>query len=385
MTQLTAAGLIVSRLDERIAELQTAVRAIFGPDLVLDPDSIDGQTIGIFAEAQNNLDMLLEEINNALSPSQAAGAVLSRLVQLNGITRVAGTFSTVTAKLGGIVGTIVPLGTLFHSTATLATFATGAAATISATGFVSVACTASVMGDQAAPAGTLTAIDTPVYGLQTVTNVLDADTGRDEETDGQLRIRRAASTATPSQSVVDGIFASVGDVADVEQVVVYDNDQEITDPVTGQPKNSIYVVVLGGLDADIGQAIFVKKPGGIPTVGSTLVSVTDSQGIAKGIKFSRPVAVPIYYVVNVTARPGFPVDGAAQIKAAIVAARAADQSIGADVIQSDAYSDMAGVPAKSVTSVFIGTAPAPASTADIAIAYDRLATFDAAHITVNVT
>lgn len=382
MTQLTDTGLVVSRLDERLAQLTAAVRGIFGADLVLDADTVDGQTLGIYAEAVNNLDMLLEEIYTSLDPSGATGLRLSRLVRLNGLTRLAGTYSTAALTLAGQVGRLVPAGTLVHSTATLAVFQTDADATISPTGFVAVACTAQLLGAQAAPAGTLTAIDTPVFGLQSVTNAVDAAVGRDEETDGQLRVRRDASTAYPSQSVADGINAALANLPGVTLSRVYDNDQPVADPDTGQAKNSVYVVVQGGADADIAAALLLKKPAGIPTVGAVLTSATDAAGRAHPIRYSRPTAVPIYVTVNVSQRAGFPADGAPQITAAVVAHGA---TIGGEVIQSDFYADIAGVPNKSVTSIFIGTAPTPVSSANIAIAYDRLATFASARVVVNVT
>ena len=43
------------------------------------------------------------------------------------------------------------------------------------------------------PANTLTFIETPVSGLDAVTNLLDGATGRDIETDAELRIRRKES------------------------------------------------------------------------------------------------------------------------------------------------------------------------------------------------
>ncbi len=382
MTQLTSTGLVVSRLDERLAQLQTAARAIFGAALALGPDTIDGQTLGIFAESINNLDMLLEDVYTALDPSGATGLRLSRLVRLNGLTRLAGTYSTATLTLAGTVGRTVPAGTLVHSTATLAVFRTDADAVITATGFVSMTATAQLIGLQAAPAGTLTAIDTPVFGLQSVTNPADAAVGRNEETDAQLRPRRDASTAYPSQTVVDGINAALANLPGVTQSRVYENDQPVADPVTGQAKNSIYPVVLGGADADIASALLLKKTGGIPTIGAVTTSATDAAGRAHVVKYSRPTAVPVYVTVNISKRAGWPADGVAQVTAAIAAHAAV---IGGEVIQSTFYDDISGIPGKSVTSLFIGTAPTPTTAANIAIAYDALATFDPTRVVVNAT
>lgn len=386
MTQLTSTGLSVSRLADRLTDLQAAVQAIFGPGLDLSANTIDGQTIGIFAESINNADMLLEEVYRSLDPDGAVGAALSRLARFNGLTRVAGTYSAATVTFGGRVGTSIPAATLVHSTATLAVFQTTAPATIGSTGLVDVACTASLIGAQAAPAASLTEIDTPVFGLQTATNALDAVVGRAVETDGQLRARRQQSTAGPSQSVVDSIYAAIGDLSGVTAVRVYENDQPSADPITGQQANSIYAVVQGGADADIAQVIFLKKPAGIPTVGTVINSVTDSQGLAHAISFSRPVADRIFFTITVSSRPGFPADGAAQIKAAIAAYGTANYTIGQEVIQSDFYGAIASIPGKSVTSILMSVGSfVGGSTANILIPYDHIALFVGTQVNVVVT
>lgn len=385
MTQLTDTGLIVSRLDERIADLTTQFQGIFGATIVLDPDTVDGQTLGIFAESINNLDMLLGQIYGMLDPNTATGAALQRLVQLNGITQLPGSYSTVTLTLGGTVGTPINAGALFHSTATNATFATDVNVTIPMSGLIDVAATAAVIGAQAAPAGTITAIDTPVFGLQTVTNAAEAILGRDVETDGQLRARRSQSVAYPSQTIRDGIYAAIANLSGVLHAKVYENDQPVVDPVTGQAANSIYAVVDGGADQDIRDAILLKKTGGIPTLGTVAGNATDSQGNVHLINFDRPTFTSIYVVVNVSARPGWPVDGDVQMQNAVVEWAAAHYDIGQEVIQGDIYEPLLTVPGRSITSVFIGLAPAPTLSANIPIAYNALADFDISRITVNVT
>src|SRR6202007_303564 len=129
---------------------------------------------------------------------------------------------------------------------TNATFSTDVDVTIPISGTVNVNATATVIGAQGAPAGTITAIDTPVFGLQSVTNAADAIVGRAVETDGQLRTRRAQSVAYPSQTIAEGIYAGIAQISGVTRAKVYENDQPIPDVTTGQAANSIYAVVEGG-------------------------------------------------------------------------------------------------------------------------------------------
>ncbi len=388
MTQLTDTGLVVTRLSDRIANLTTAFQTIFGLDLVTDPDSPDGQLIGVFAESLNNLEMLLGQIYGMFDPNAAVGDVLHRLVQINGISALPGTFSSVTLTLGGTASTVIDAGTLFHSATTGAAFALDAAATIPGSGTVDATATAVVLGAQAAPAGTISgsaAIDTPIFGLQTVNNVAAATLGRDPETDGQLRLRRSRSVAGSAQSVLDSIFSAVDNLDGVLHAKIYENDKPLPDPVTGQAANSIHVVVDGGAPADIVQAVFLKKTVGIPTLGALSGTVMDSQGRPHTINFDRPTDVDVFVVVNISQRPGFPLDGAAQIQAAIVAWAEGEFDIGQEVIQSDIYSPVSTVPNKSISSIFIGTAAGPTTTANIEVALSAIARFDLSRIVVNVS
>lgn len=383
MTQLTAQGLTRSRLDERLAALQAAIQAIFGPSLNLDPDTIDGQTIGIFAESISNLDQLVEDVYHSFNPQSATGLALSRLVQLNGIRRIEGTYSTVTIRCIGSQGTVIPAGSLVKSTSTNATFQTIADATIDGTGQVDVAAQASVKGAVLAPAATLTKIDTPIFGWQTASNPLDAVPGRDEETDEKLRLRRRASTSTPGQAILDAVYGALSNIPAVLQAKVYENSTDTTDG-NSLPPHSIYCIVEGGADADILNTIWLKKTAGTTTYGTTSGSVNDSMGNPHTLKFSRPTSVNAYVTVNLHTRPGWPTDGVQRIKDALTAWAVANQSIGEEVIQSRLFDPINSVPGHSIDSLYIGTAAGPTGTANIAVPFDGLSRFDSTRIVVNV-
>lgn len=385
MTQLTSQGFTRTRLDERLTALQEAMRAIFGPTLNLDPDTMDGQALGVFAESQSNLDQLAEDVYHSFNPQSATGVALSRLVQLNGIRRIEGTYSTVTLRCVGSQGTVIPAGSLVKSTATNATFETTEEATISASGEIDIAARSAVKGAVLAPAGTLTKIDTPIYGWQTATNLLDAVPGRDEETDEKLRLRRRASTSTPGQAILDALYGALSNLPSVLQARVYENDQDTVQPVTNLPPHSIYCVVEGGADADILKTIWLKKTAGTTTYGTTSGSVNDSMGNPHTLKFSRPTSVNVYVTINLHTRPGWPTDGAQRIKDALTAWAVANQSIGEEVIQSRLFDPINSIPGHSIDSLYIGTAAGPTGTANIAVPFDGLSRFDSSRIVVNVT
>ena len=384
MSEVTAQGFTRTRLDERFDQLVVAMQAIFGPTINLDPDSVDGQTLGIYAESISNLDQLAEDVYNGFSPQGASGLALSRLVQINGIRRIAGAYSTAVVRCVGIEGTTIPAGSLIGSTSATLSFTTIADATIGASGQVDVNARAVEYGATLAPAGTLNKIDTPIYGWQTVTNTADAVPGRAEETDEQLRIRRAQSTATPAQSVVDGIYGALANLSSVSRCRVFENVLDTTD-ANGLPPHSIYCVVDGGAVADIANQIWLRKSAGSTMYGALTQTVTDSQGGAHSIKFSRPGDVNVYITINLVTRSGWPTDGAQRIKDALVAWGLDEQEIGEELIYSRLFSPVNTVPGFSITSMFIGTSASPTGTANITVPFDSLARVDSARIVVNVS
>ena len=114
----------------------------------------------------------------------------------------------------------------------------------------------------------------------------------------------------------------------------------------GVPAHSIEVLVLGGLDQAIADALWSVAGGsGIHLHGSTTKTVVDSQGNTQTVRFSRPTQVPIYVVADVTYdnTPGvFPSNGGTQIQNAL-ATFGRGYSIGRIVAQAlEAMRDLEG-------------------------------------------
>ena len=143
-------------------------------------------------------------------------------------------------------------------------------------------------GTVAAPANTITIIDTPVGSLDRVNNLDAGELGRELETDAELRIRRAASVQTGA-GTIDAIRAEIlNNVDNVSTCQVWENTSDSTSGTTGIPPHSIYVVATGGDSSDIATAIWQTKSAGIRTWGTTSVIVTDSEGNPQTVNFSRP-------------------------------------------------------------------------------------------------
>ena len=384
---LSPTGFLRKRLEDILAAKNAAVTDIFGPDINLTPQSPDGQINGTLSESDADLWELAEAVYNAFNPSAATGNALSALVQINGITRAEASPSTVSLDLTGINSTLIPSGSLV-STASGIQYATDADATIAA-GVAAVGGTAVVAAATVSLTGTITTIVNPIAGWATVDNSIDATVGTDEESDSALRIRRAQSVAFASQSLLESLFSAVANLDGIIQTVVLENDTNATDG-NGQPAHSVQVLVDGGDDTEIAEAIFNEKCVGITTVGSTSTVIIDNIGGPHTINFQRPTLVNINIVVNLTTDASYPGNGNDLIKQAIidyaegVLVEGQRQGIGDDVINSRLYTPINSVGGHTVDSLFISVNPdVPVSSADIVIAFDGLAQFLSGNITIN--
>lgn len=390
-----------SRLDEILAYYEASIRGIFGSEIDLAPDSPDGQWIGRLSQDVSDFIQVLEDTYNARSPSGAAGAQLARLVRLNGITKNPPAYSTGTVTASGTSGTVIPAGSrIANSTDATAIFETQEEATIEIGGTVDISVKATVTGAVPGDAGTLTVLMTVISGWDSVTNADDVTLGDDGETDGELRARRARSVAGPSQGIVDGLYAALADLDDVQDVSVRENPEDTTQTLADGgtlAAHAIEVVIEGGDDQEIADAIWLRKSAGVTLVGTTEQDVEDSQGVTHTMRFTRPDAVPVY--VEVQSPTAIPSDQQTIIQNAIVARGKGELSLGTttfpalkageDVAVSDIYQAIAvlavtTIPGLKVGSILIDRSAFPASDADVVIDYDERASWVAGNVTFAV-
>ncbi|TQI72892.1 hypothetical protein FHT98_0612 [Bosea sp. AK1] len=87
---VTPAGFARKRLPEILAELEEAMRLVFGPGVIQTPESPLGQLNGLFADLSATHWEIDEEVYNALDPDQAEGVNLDRIAKLRLLTRAPG-------------------------------------------------------------------------------------------------------------------------------------------------------------------------------------------------------------------------------------------------------------------------------------------------------
>lgn len=285
--------------------------AIYGPGINVNPNSPDGQMLNILALAITDAYQFLAQIYDSFDPNQAVGVQLDQRCAINGVIRQAGTNTQVNVlvtvtqalTLTGLDAAPSPAFTVADTAGNQ--YVLQNSHVFSGAGSASLAFQAVALGPVAALANTLTTAVTVQLGVASVNNPAGPTSlGVAEETDSALRLRRAQSTALPSQSFVDGIIAGVLNVPDVTGVKVQNNNT--TGTVGGTPANSIWVVVAGGVNAAIAQVIYSKMSAGCGMRGSVTVDITQLDGNTFAVNFDRPTAENLYISFSVTAINGSP-------------------------------------------------------------------------------
>lgn len=439
MAGVTSQGFVVKTFGEIQDALRTAFRGTFGAQVNVETRSRLGQLIELFSDPLSEAWELAEVLSAAFDPASAAGVLLENLTALTGTTRRAAFPSTVDLILVGTTGTNLPVGRVVRVDGTVAAFESLALATLAATSAWGAATyavgdrrssdgavwlvtaigsgastvaptgagptfaegsaiiwrrlgtgTGSIVGAFASTvdgpiqgyAGTITVIDTPVAGWTGAFNLLDAAPGALEETDLELRTRRQREIAAIGTSPLPSITARLLRVAGVTSAVVFENTTDVT--VDGIAPHAIEAMVEGGADQAIWDALFFEgRAGGIETSGGEVGGTMDSEGNSHVVRFSRPTQVDTYQTLHVTKDPAvFPVDGEAQIKAAVVAYGDA-RGVGLDVVASGVGAQAFKVPGVlEVPTVYIGTSPSPVSSAKIPISVRERAAYDTSRIVV---
>ncbi|KWH45816.1 baseplate J/gp47 family protein [Burkholderia cepacia] len=380
-------GITAPTYADVLAFLQDQYRSIYGADTYLEPDSQDGQLLGVFAKAISDVNSVAIAIYRSFSPATAQGDALSSNVKINGIARKVASYSSADLVLIGQAGKTITNGAAKDTNGVQ--WLLPATVTIPPSGTITVTATCASIGDVSARAGTINQIATPALGWQSVTNPADAAEGAPVEKDPVLRQRQTVSTALPSLTVLDGIIGAVANVPGVTRYVAYENDTSSTD-ANGIPSHSISLVVEGGDATAIANAIAAKKTPGAGTFGTTSIVVADIYGRPITISFFRPTGAPIGATVTIKALGGYTTQAGQQIQQA-VSDYINGVQIGGGLSGSVEWGDAltaANSVGGGVTFKLSGltlTGPRGAGTPDVALLFNEAASCTPANVTLVVT
>jgi hypothetical protein len=299
-----ATGISAPTYGEVLQWLQDRVRAIYGTDIYIEPDSQDGQLLAIFALALHDSNSAAVAVFNSFSPSTAQGVGLSSVVKINGIKRQVPSFSQVVVRIVGQAGTQISNGRVGDNINLNSEWALPATVEIPPSGEIDVTATSTAPGAITAAPNSVQRILTPSPGWQTVTNPASAAPGAPVESDANLRRRQTKSTSISALTPREAIYAAVANVTGVQRLEVFENENPGSDE-RGLPPHSIAVVVEGGDLLTVAETVALKKSPGTGTFGSSKFILLDSRGVPNTINVSSLNLVPIYFDVTILPLKGY--------------------------------------------------------------------------------
>ena len=307
-------GLQVKTQSELVEELTQDFQNIYGEDINVDSNSPDGQMINIFAQCVEDFYELLSQVYSSFDPDQAIGNVLDQRCAINGVQRKAGTYTYVPVQI--TCDRSVTLQGLDEYSAEDAytisdsegnEFCLAATSPIS-TGTNTLQFRAKNIGQVEVLPNTITTPVTVILGVTGINNASGATTvGENEETDAELRERRKRSVSISSVGYTEGLQVALENIPDVTKASVFQNRTNTTDTY-GIPGHSVWVIVQGGTDDEIGQVMDAKMAPGIGMKGTQSVSVQQADENYATYYFDRPTQELLYVTLNITPLNGQAID-----------------------------------------------------------------------------
>lgn len=304
---VTSNGLSLKSYNELLDEFQTAMNNIYAKDgnlINFDSSTPDGQLTNIVAQMGSDIRDFATSIYNSFNPDNCQGVVQDSRYAINYLTRKSGSF------------TIQNINVTFDRTVTL-TGLDGEATNPQAVGGFIISDGSNdgvwylidsgtyVAGTHSIPfrsknyglyqpaIGTINTMVTVVPGVVSVTNAVAPTTlGEEQETDSEFKIRRSRSTVRRGQNNIDALYAEIMNMDTVKDCITWVNNTSSTD-ATGTPANTVWVIVEGGDNAKIGEAIY-QYSCGLQTRGAVFVNNYSIAGQLFVTHFDRAVPVPLY-------------------------------------------------------------------------------------------
>ncbi len=315
MAQITTTGAVRTTLEQYVILLENAFRSVFGQDLDVDPETPQGQLIGIIALSLAQSDEAIIDVSNAANIYRAVDQQIDGLAAILSILRDPAERSQVTVTLTGVPATLIPAGSRARTDAG-DLFSLSVDTQLSGAGTATATMLSVETGAIAAAAGTLDNIVDIVPGWETVNNVADATSGRSIETDTEYRARYFRELSRNATAPLESVIAAVSEIEGVSDVVGRENDLSINQTIDGVVliPHSIAIVVQGGGDTEIAQAMQLRKTGGTATNGTTTVTIPHPSGFDVNYNFFRPTLIGFELDLDISTDQNFPGNGISLIK-----------------------------------------------------------------------
>jgi uncharacterized phage protein gp47/JayE len=386
-------GVVVPTESAILAGVQADMNAAFGGGLNPGLSTPQGQLASSLAAVVGDKNDELAWYVSQVDPDIADGRMQDAIGRIYFINRLPAVATVVAVLCTGLAGTLIPAGSKVVDSAGN-TYSNLGAGTIPVGGSITLQFACDVTGPVVCAIGQITGPYRAIAGWDTAANAAAGVTGSNVETRANFEYRRRQSVALNAAGSLPSIYAAVFNVPGVLDVYVRENTgvaNLVIGSITLLP-HSIYVAAVGGLDADVANAIWLKKNNGADYNGNTTVAVSDASCYAVpyptyNVTFQRPTAQPILFAVQIANAAGPPSDIVTQVKNAIISAFAGGDNgprvrIGSTVYASRFYGPVSNIKPGyvEILSLLIGTSTATLAALTLDIGF--VPTVSAANITV---
>lgn len=316
-------GLIVPDTATVQEQVIADFRKALGQDLDTTPETPEGRLIQLITDYRVNTLGINAYNANQINLRYATGRFLDALGSFFGISRISASSTRVLADIVGTAGTVIPAGSQAQTTAGDVFYAENNI-TIGANGSVSGYFLSLEKGAIPCEVNTLNKIVNAVLGWDTITNTASAIIGTERESDDDFR-RRIINSRISGISLMSAIKSKLENIDNVLSLWAYDNYSNATITYQGISiaPHSIVVIIDGGNNEEIAQALYDVKTGGTGYTAingqSETVGVIDGAfGASYNVTFNRPEDVNFAVAISVKNISYTGNDLESQIKQAVI-------------------------------------------------------------------
>lgn len=281
------------------------------PTLRTSPETPAGQLIDAETALVQEKDADILKVANMVDPEKSDGVWQEAFVKWFGLRKKHALPSTVDVVCRGLPNTIIPKQSIVETTAG-DQFMSTKRATIGKDGTVTVRFIAAENGATEIPRNSVKKIITYVPGWDTVVNPREGVLGRNEETREELENRRQLLMQANSRGNIPAMYSRLFQLDGVYYVKIQENDTDYPQPwkvgnVHNEddvsiivPPHSVVIIVYGGEDDEIAEAIYRTKSSGCGTFGTEKVTFTDPDFYNTKYTYLILRPVPLDFDVEVT-------------------------------------------------------------------------------------
>jgi uncharacterized phage protein gp47/JayE len=301
--EITAAGLTIESLNDIVESLEDGLKEIYGNEINVDSNTPDGQWVNIIAQAKRDILEVVQQVYNSFDPDNAIGRVLDQRLTINNIKRQGGTYTLQQAQItvdrnlslqGLDEDAENPDGTGFTISDNVGNQFILLDSADLTPGTATLTFRAKLNGAVSTTPNTIINAVTIILGVTGINNSSGVlELGRNEESDPQARLRRARSVANGSAGYLNGLLGVVLDIDGVTDAQIYENYSNVVDG-DGIPAHGVWLIVEGGANTDIAEAIYERKSYGCNQKGSVVVDITTASNQVFAAKFDRPNGTSLY-------------------------------------------------------------------------------------------